>query len=283
MKTRNLILAILTVSLFIASTVEATSQDRQVCLDQTHARWIESKIVKDKFLIQCYIPNQNKVPTDSLPIIFVLDADMSFGLTYDVVRWLRWGQEIPPVAIIGISYGLGLSDWWDKRSRDYTPSKDKPKHWGDWPLAGGAMNFEQFLEFELLKFISDEFNLKGDNKTIVGLSFGGLLSTDILLSQPDLFDNYIILGPGLLWNDKEIFTKEALYFENHKILTANVFTSIGKLDEKDITEPWAAFIKQLESRQYKGLTLNTWIIEDETHLSMFPAGLTRGLKTVLNK
>jgi hypothetical protein len=79
--------------------------------------------------------------------------------------------------------------------------------------------------------------------------------------------------------------------ENNKIqhiilgcsTSIDVFTSKGKLDEKDITEPWAAFIKQLESRQYKRLTLNTWIIEDETHLSMFPAGLTHGLKTVLNK
>jgi len=283
MKNRHLPITIMIGFLLMVSISQATSQNRQVCLDQTHTKWIDSKIVGDKFLIQCYIPNQKKVPTDSLPIIFVLDADMSFGLTYDVVRWLRWGQEIPPVAIIGISYGLGLSDWWDKRSRDYTPSKDKTKHWGNWPLAGGAKNFEQFLELGLFKFIGDEFNLNGNNKTIVGLSFGGLLCTDILFSRPDLFDNYVILGPAMLWNDKEIFTKEALYFENHKNLTANVFTSIGELDEKDITEPWAAFVQQLESRHYKGLTLDTWVIENETHLSMFPSGLTRGLKTVLNK
>jgi hypothetical protein len=208
---------------------------------------------------------------------------MSFGLTYDVVRWLKWGEEIPYVAIIGISYGTGQIEWWDKRSRDYTPSKDQTKIWGDWPNSGGGENFKKFLDLELFKFIKDEFKLKSEKRTIVGLSFGGLICTDILFSNPDLFDNYIILGPTLLWNNKEIFNKETAFYESHKILNKNVFTAIGLLDDKNITEPWNAFFTQVKFRKYSGLTLNTWIFDKETHLSMLPAGLTRGLKTVLNQ
>ena len=258
-------------------------QDLKVSLDQTSSKWIDSKFIGDKFLIQCFIPNQQTVPSDSLPIIFVLDSDMSFGLAYDVVRWLRWGEEIPTVAIVGISYGTGQKNWWDKRSRDYTPSKDQTKIFGDWPLSGGGDNFKKFLEFELFNFVKDEFNLKGNNKTIVGLSFGGLICTDILFSNPDLFDNYIILGPALLWNDKEVLKKEAKYFEGHKTLNVNIFTAIGSLDDKTIIEPWTEFVTLLKSRKYTGLTLNTWTIENETHLSMFPAGLTRGLEMTLTK
>lgn len=259
------------------------SQDLKVSLDQTRSQWFDSKIIGDRFLIQCYIPVQKTTPTDSLPIVFVLDSDMSFGLTYDVVRWLTWGQEIPFVAIIGVSYGTGQSDWWKKRSRDYTPSKDQTKVWGDWPLAGGGENFKRFLELELLNFIKVEFNLKSNNRTIVGLSFGGLICADMLFTNTELFKNYIILGPALLWNNKEIFIKERKYFETHKSLNANVFTAIGILDDKTITEPWTEFVTLVESRKYLGLTLNKWIIENETHLSMFPSGLTRGLVTVLNK
>jgi Predicted hydrolase of the alpha/beta superfamily len=259
------------------------SQDLKVSLDQTTAKWLDSKIVGDRFLIQCYIPSQSKIPVDSLPVVFILDSDMSFGLAYDVVRWLRWGNEIPEVAIIGISYGSNQTDWWNKRSRDYTPSKDKTKLWGDWPLAGGGSKFEKFIELELFKFINDEFKLKGYSKTIVGLSLGGLICTDILFSKPDLFNNYVILGPALQWNDKEIFKKEIKFFENHSDLKANVFTAIGINDGKTITEPWAEFIDQVKSRNYKGLTLNTWIVDKETHLSMYPSGLTRGLETTLNK
>jgi predicted alpha/beta superfamily hydrolase len=259
------------------------SQDLKVSLDQTHSRWFDSRIIGDKFLIQCYIPEQETTPTESLPIVFVLDSDMSFGLTYDVIRWLNWGKEIPPVAIIGISYGAGQSNWWEKRSRDYLPSRDQTKVWGDWPLAGGGDNFKKFLDSELFKFVKDEFNLKSNNRTIVGLSFGGLFCADMLFSDTQLFNNYIILGPALLWNNKEILAKETKYFESHKSLKANVFTAIGILDDKTIIEPWAEFVSLIESRKYSELIFNKWIIDNETHLSMLPAGLTRGLKTVLNK
>ena len=104
------------------------SQDLKVSLDQTRSKWFDSKIIGDRFLIQCYIPDQKTTPTDSLPIVFILDSDMSFGLAYDVVRWLNWGQEIPPVAIIGISYGTGQSDWWKKDHEIIFLQKIKQKY-----------------------------------------------------------------------------------------------------------------------------------------------------------
>lgn len=258
------------------------SQESKVSLDETHSKWIDSKFVGDKFLIQCYVPEQKSIPTDSLPIVFVLDADMSFGLVYDVVRWLNWGREIPYVAIVGISYGTGQKDWWAKRSRDFSESKDATKHWGDWPLAGGAAEFKEFIEKELFQFLEDKYKLKGNSRTIIGLSFGGLFCTDVLFSKPELFNNYIILGPALLWNDKEIFKQELKYSENHTKLNANIFTSIGELDNEDITKPWIEFVNQVKSRNYNGLNIDTLTIENETHLSMLPAALTRGLKTILN-
>jgi predicted alpha/beta superfamily hydrolase len=228
---------LLTFCILVLSLLEnAFCQDLMVNLDQTHAKWVDSKIVGDRYLIQTFIPDQKTIPVDSLPIVFVLDADMSFGLVYDIVRWLQWGREIPAVAVVGISYGTGQKDWWAKRSRDFSESKDATKLWGDWPLAGGAANFKSFIEEELFKFLETEFNLKGDSRTIVGLSFGGLFCADILFSKPELFDNYIILGPVLLWNDKEIFKQESKYSEDHSTINANVFTAIGKLDNEDITK-----------------------------------------------
>lgn len=256
----------------------------KVSLEQTDSKWLESKIVGDKFLIQTYIPQQKNISIDSLPMIFVLDADMSFGLVYDIVRWLRWGNEIPATSIIGISYGTGQKDWWYKRARDFSESKDVTKHWGDWPQAGGATNFKGFIEKELFPFLANEYGLKYGSKTIIGLSFGGLLSTDLLFSTPQLFNNYIILGPALLWNNKEVFSQESKFAEDHKTLKAKVFTAIGELDSKDdIIQPWNEFLNQVKSRDYKELKITSWVIENETHLSMLPSAVTRGLKTTLSK
>jgi len=218
----------------------------------------------------------------SLPIIFVLDADMAFAMTYDIVRWLRWGNEIPEVAIIGIAYGKTQDDWWEKRSRDYSMSKDNTEVWGKWELAGRGENFINFIEKELFNFISREYNLTSSNKTIVGISLGGLISTDILFSKPELFKNYIISGPALQWNDREVFKREEKYAKENKILDVIVFTSVGSLDNKEkILKPWDDFNNQVLSRKYENLNYKTNVIENETHLSMFPAALAKGLKYVL--
>ena len=259
------------------------SQDTKVSLDETQASWLKSEFVNDEFLIKSYIPANLSIPKDSLPILFVLDADMSFAMTYDIVRWLRWGNEIPEVAIIGIAYGKTQAEWWQKRSRDYTTCQDKTEMWGKWELAGGGENFIKFLENELIPNIKNQYNLKSSNRTIIGLSFGGLISTDILFSKPNLFKNYIIAGPALLWNDKQVFKREEIYAQENKNLDVVVYTSVGSLDDKTILRPWKDFNNVVLGRNYENLNYKTEIINGESHLSMFPAALTKGLKYVLNE
>jgi hypothetical protein len=258
-------------------------QENKVSLDETQSKWIKSEFVNDAFLIKSYIPANPPTPKDSLPILFVLDADMSFAMTYDIVRWLRWGREIPEVAIIGIAYGKTQADWWQKRSRDYTTCPDRTEVWGKWELAGGGENFIKFMENELFPYIKNQYNLKSSNRTIIGLSLGGLLCTDILFLKPNLFKNYIIAGPALLWNDKQVFKREDNYAQENKNLDVVVYTSVGSLDNKTILNPWKDFNNMVMQRNYENLNFKTEIIENETHLSMFPAALTKGLKYVLNE
>jgi uncharacterized protein len=261
------------------------SQDGQVCIPQTYTKWVDSKFVGDKFLIKCFIPNQKAIPVDSLPIVFVLDADLAFEMAFSILRWLRITPEerLPNVAIIGISYSTGGTDWWNKRSRDYTPSKDTTKIWGDFPLAGGAEKFKKFIKEELFKIIEDEYHLKSKSKTLIGISFGGLFATHVLFTEPELFKNYVILAPAVAWNSNEVFEKELSYSKTHSTLSANVYTAVGTLDDKTMTEPWKKFMDQVKSRNYKGLNLETWLAENEAHLSLMPGGMTRGLKYALNK
>lgn len=279
MKQRLLFLGIFTILFNYGS-----SQNTEVNLDETQTKWIKSEYVNDEFLIKSYIPANLSIPLDSLPILFVLDADMSFAMTYDIVRWLRWGREIPEVAIIGISYGKTQADWWQKRSRDYSTCQDKTELWGKWEFAGGGENFINFIENELFPYIKNQYNLKSLNRTIVGLSLGGLISTDIMFSRPNLFRNYIIAGPALQWNSREIFNREKEFAKENKVLKATVFTSVGSLDNnKYVITPWKDFNNQVIERNYSGLIYKTIVIENETHLSMFPAALTKGLKFVLNE
>jgi hypothetical protein len=73
---------LITTCILVASLIgNVFSQDTKVSLDQTYSKWIDSKFVGDSFLIKCFIPDQKVIPPDSLPMIFLLDADLLFGMT----------------------------------------------------------------------------------------------------------------------------------------------------------------------------------------------------------
>ena len=82
---------------------------------------------------------------------------------------------------------------------------------------------------------------------------------------------------------REIFKKERIFSERNQSLNAVVFTSMGSLDhKKNFIDPWHDLNQQIDDSNYRGLVYRTTIIENETHLSMFPSALTKGLKFVLN-
>ena len=61
-------------------------------------------------------------------------------------------------------------------------------------------------------------------KTLIGQSLGGLLATEILFKNPDLFDNYIIASPSLWWDDESLLK----YSPNSYSTKKSIFIAVGK-------------------------------------------------------
>ena len=82
------------------------------------------------------------------------------------------------------------------------------------------------------------------------------------------------------------FDYEARYAATHDDLPVTMFISAGALEA--VLEPEFAamvanveeMVKILESRKYPGLKLTSHIFENETHLSVIPATMSRGLRAV---
>lgn len=230
---------------------------REVSIDQSEELLLVSKQIKDTFHIHISIPDEYYRVNRNYPIVYVLDSDKTFGMATDISRWLTFGEDLQPVLIVGISY---RTNWWQKRSRDYTPNEDKLKNWGEWPLAGGADNFIVFIEKELNSSLA-KYRVDWSNKTIIGLSFGGLFANYALLRNPALFDKYLIISPALIWNDKYLFSMSR---NNLKQVKSNikVFTAIGTLDENKIIDPWEFTTMSLQSatmtRSLRFLLMARW-------------------------
>ena len=256
----------------------------KVCLEDTEVHSLRSRYVDQEYQLQVYLPPAYSDPSQSFPVVYLLDADRSFGMAKDILEWLNWSQEVPELIIVGIAYGEGTQQWWQKRSRDYTPSKDTTRLWGEWPLAGGGKAFLQFIAQELIPFVDATFRTHGNDRALVGLSFGGLFATYALFTRPELFNRYIMVSPALLWDGKAIFKHEEAFSRSHDTLRAIAYSVVGELDDREtFIAPWQEFFDIVENRHYKDFSLSTEMLARETHISVYPVGLTRGLKAVFSR
>ena len=265
---------ILVTFLIISSCAVTDKTDRQSIRHR-----LESAHVGDEFIIDIHLPQSYETSENIYPVLFVLDGDKSSGMTRDITDWLAWWEDIPELIVVPISYGGSFEDWWDKRSRDLTPTMDSTKVWGEFPLAGGAVAFRSFIRQELIPFVDTNYRANAD-RTLAGMSFGGLFGIYVLFVEPSLFNRYIVSSPALAWDDERIWEYESQYRSEHAVLDAVVFTAVGALDLSAIPEPWERFNQLIEARAYEGLKWTAHRFEGESHASCWPVALTRGLKVV---
>jgi predicted alpha/beta superfamily hydrolase len=260
-------------------------QLKPVCLKNTEQFSLTSKYVAgENYIIQVGLPIGYAPSIKSYPVLYVLDGDKSFGMTKEITDWLIWSKEIKDIIVVGISYGKGTDEWWQKRARDYSHCDDTIVFKGWFNQTGGADNFLKFVKNELFPMVNNKYRINQDSTAIMGFSFGGLLSSYVLFTQPDMFKGYIIISPALVWNNNSILKMEADYFSKHKELNNLVYMSYDSLDSKDLVLiPTKELIQTLQSRNYEGLKFVMQILEGETHISGYPVALTHGLKTVFKR
>lgn len=269
------------ISELLAQSIE--TQLKQVSLENTQQFTIKSKYVNNEnYVIQVGLPNGYARSDKSYPVLYVLDGDKSFGMTKEITDWLTFTSEIRNIIIVGISYGKGTNSWWEKRTRDFTQYKDTAYYY--YPNAGGAGNFLNFIKNELFPVVNKNYRTNPDSNAIMGLSFGALLGTYVLFTQPDMFKSYIIISPSLFFNNNSILIAEAEYFRKHKDLNKTVFMAYGSLDNNDwVINPTTELIKIMEMHKYEGLKFTQQVFKGETHISVFPVALTHGLKLVFKR
>lgn len=257
-----------------------SSPHQQVTIPNTELHFVSSKIVGDQFKICIALPKNYADTKKKYPVVYLLDANIFFGLVTDAARLLQFGQEIPEIVIVGIGYPDD-DQHLTLRNRDYGPTPyDMPE------IAGGAEHFLAFLRRELHPYLEERYRIDADDNVLVGDSTSGLFALYTLFHQPEAFRRYIIGSPSIYWDNAVTFEYEARYAATHTDLPVTIFLSVGDLEA--IYEPgFAAMVSNvakltetLTSRKYPSLKLITHIFDNETHLSVIPATMSRGLRAI---
>jgi len=257
--------------------LHAQNVKEKACLDNTEQFYLTSNYVKgENFRIQVSLPDGYSTSTKTYPVYYFTDGDVAFVMIKGIADFLMMGGEIKDIIVVGIGYGQGLDKWMNNRGRDLTPTIDTL--YAKDGNAGGADNFLNFIQYELIPVINKNYRTIPDSSAIGGHSAGGLLSSYILFKQPELFKNYIIGSPMLIWDNEIILKLETEYFSKHKELNCNVYMCYGSLEDKDFTNAIDEFIKNIKAHNYQGLRLITRVFEGETHMSVPSVAITNGLK-----
>lgn len=269
-------------------------------LEGTEVRDLPSKILGRDYQLYVYLPDgYADEPSRDYPVLFVTDAPYAFPLIRSIARRVGdHGHGLRDFILVGLSYAKGDTPKYS-RNRDYTPTAKGPSGsdsdmQGRAPVYGEAENYSRFLAEEAIPFVESHYRVDTRQKIYAGHSYGGLLGVHILLTEPKMFDQYILGSPSLQFDSKVMFERERAYAASHKDLPADVFMALGGFETVDaassdkryhnavdMVRNAQAFERVLKSRHYPGLHIQSVVIGDEDHLTVFPTLITRGLQAML--
>ena len=129
--------------------------------------------------------NYNPKSEAEYPVVFLLDGFSMQNMLVTVYE-TYWGHYMPHMILVGISNR-------NNRTQDLTESSNREE---------ASDDFIHFIG-ELITHIDSEYNCS-DYRTLIGHSYAGLLTINILLNHDHMFRNYISIDPSLHWDQQHL-------------------------------------------------------------------------------
>jgi uncharacterized protein len=236
------------------------------------------------------LPSGYKTSKKTYPVVYMLDADYSFALVRNVVQHFVEREDMPPVVLVAIAYPGAAADrtvYRMNRTRDYTPAYAPDGGYGAefQKVSGGGPKFRAFIASELIPLVENRYRADREDRTIIGHSYGGLFATYVLLTQPALFKRYVIVSPSLWYSNRIALTMESSAAATGMRPSARVFFAVGSFENqpganRGMVDDLNELVEKLKSRNNPSLIVRYRVYDGETHNSVFPGAVTRGLLTV---
>lgn len=248
---------------------------------------LTSKYTGETYDIYIFYPNNYTNSGKKYPVLVALDAEVNFGAISYISQRLTKDELIPELFVVGVAYQGDTDEdtYYSLRSRDFTPTTDKTqeeRHKNKFKSGtGGAENFVKFLSLELLPYLTSNYPIKNEDRTIYGHSFGGLFGTHVLINHPTLFDNYILLSPSLWWNQKATL-KDLEQNPSISSKQIKIYIGTGALEDS-MVDDHLNMTRVLMKNNPDNSNIKSEILDYETHRTIFGRGFTNGLRFLYAK
>lgn len=274
MTKRIMKLSPLFIILFLTQVVKA-----QNCFE---SHTIKSTALKEKRSVWVGLPkNYNK--DSSYSVVYVLDAEDRFEITYSLTKELFENQNaIPELIIVGIpnvDKVQRLSDLTFTDSKVTATGKKDSIGCFSSSLTGNGLSFLNFLENEVVPYVNEHYSTNGFN-TLMGHSIGGYFCAYVLPIQKS-FSAFQIYDASIWYNDGDAIKHIQKGLDsNYK---SNVFISKGIAFDgpRENVDNHLLIIDSLGTvlRDYPNLNVTTATFEKD-HNAMYLFSVIEGLSVL---
>ena len=238
-------------------------------LGDTRYHRLESESLGRPLHIYVRAPEAKEASAEALPTVYLLDGGLNFPLLSAYYHYLRIGEELPGLILVGISYGSDRFAEGNYRASDFTAPASDREWWG------GAPRFQAMLEGELMPWVETHFPADPRRRILFGQSLGGQFVLYSALTRPALFWGHVASNPALHRN-LEFF----LAWRGAGAAPADatrLFVSVGEFDDARFREPATRWIGHWSGQAEKPFELESRTLPGQTHLSAAPEAFRQGL------
>lgn len=286
-------LALLTLFLFSVFSIPSIGQHPIPIINQQQQHAITSKITGVNYQLSVSLPmHYTESDSQTYAVLYLLDGNYTFPTAHATRTGIDIFGGLDNIIIVGIGYTWeqSLQPWFANRWADFTPTSSTSIDTASTVLSsfglnkgdlksGGADAFIEVLKKEIIPLIDKNYKTNAD-RGISGHSLGGLFAGYCLVKEPTLFQRYGILSPSFWWDGGGVLAMEEKYSTQNQALHVKVFMSVGSLENPNMVSTMRAFSDTLKSRNYTGFQLTTQVFEEEDHMSVIPASISRMLKVL---
>lgn len=226
---------------------------------------LHSSFLNEDRTVMIYLPDNYNTTTKKYPVLYMLDGQWNFSHTAQTAGWLSDKGFMPQTIVVGIHTGG------DNRSRDLLPTQDKQSKSG-----GGADVFYKFIKEELIPFVDKNYRTY-NYKVLGGVSFGGVFVMYAFITDPQLFNSYLVQSPSMWWDNKILLNKTESFLSKNPKLDNNLYLAMANEGIQMGVDSLSELLKKYAPKELK------WKYDkypEEVHETVNYKGTWNGLKFV---
>ena len=208
--------------------------------------------------------------TRRYPTLYLLDGGVLYPQLQGYYSYLLFGEEIPEMIIVGLSYGT--DDWQqgNRRSTDYTAPTDEREFWG------GAAAFQDVLREQVLPLVEKTYASDPARRLLFGQSLGGQFVLYSAQTDPGLFWGRIASNAALHRN-LPLFLEMRPQAPTREV---HLFVASASHDDSRFLEPRSKWIDTWTARDDKPWRLRVETLDGHGHFSAPPVAFRNGLRWI---